>query len=56
MSGTDRRTSWKCSGKPVQGLNVLIGAKVRPGEELDGLDLSQHGEQIELFSYRPLNF
>jgi Amt family ammonium transporter len=28
-------------------LDVMIGARVQPGDELTGLDLSQHGERIE---------
>ena len=31
----------------MKTLNVVLGARVSAREELDGLDLSQHGEQIE---------
>jgi ammonium transporter, Amt family len=31
----------------MKGLDVIMRAKVTRGEELDGLDLSQHGERVE---------
>jgi len=31
----------------MKGLDLVMGARVKRGEELDGLDLSQHGERIE---------
>jgi Amt family ammonium transporter len=31
----------------MKGLDFVVGARVKRGDELDGLDVSQHGEQIE---------
>jgi Amt family ammonium transporter len=31
----------------MKSLDLIVGARVKRGEEQDGLDLSQHGEQIE---------
>ena len=31
----------------MKGLDLIVGVKVKRGEELDGLDLSQHGERVE---------
>lgn len=31
----------------MKGLDLIVGVRVKRGEEQDGLDLSQHGEQIE---------
>ena len=45
--GTPVNAVYGYSSMLMKLLDVTIGIRVKRGDELDGLDVSQHGEQIE---------